>query len=113
MQISLGNERFPFQYRSSMIQITQAQFIVILSGSGSAPALNLASGSSPTGTVPLALSQATANVALYSFASPPAPTPVQGAPAAAKSWILLCPAGAGALANIVDILLIATYSAAP
>jgi peptidoglycan hydrolase-like protein with peptidoglycan-binding domain len=118
MQINLGNERFPFQYRSSSIQITQAQFVIILRGSSSSGAPNapsglaLTSGSNtksfpPPNEPSIATPQTPAVAYLYTIPTPPAPAKLTGIQTGPPCWILQ---GSSALTDVVDIIMICTYS---
>jgi hypothetical protein len=99
MQIELGNERFPFQYRSSKISINLAQFYIV-SGSQTEPVPSIV-GATTLASAAVSVGPAT----LYAFAQPPAPAPL--VPGGPKSWTLSFP---GALSNVADIILVCTFS---
>jgi hypothetical protein len=107
MQIDLGKERFPFQYRSSKtITITEAQFITVTHGqpSGTVPTVTSGAGNSAqTKTAPNGSPQN--NTTVFSIPTPPQPSALaQGGPVC---WTLTFNA---ALTAVADIILICTYS---
>jgi hypothetical protein len=113
MQINLGNDRFPFQYRSFKIHITQAQFVIVFRGSSpplSPSGLTLSNGSGtpqpPTPFPPRP--PAIGNALLYTIPSPPPPTTVTGVQDGPNCWILQ--GDMSTLSDVADILLICTYS---
>jgi hypothetical protein len=112
MQINLGNDRFPFQYRSKKVKISQAQFVVIFrvsSNPPSAPTLHLSSPGSGTPVPVPATSTAILNAPIFTLPSPPPRTPVSGVQGGPKCWILECQ-DISKLSDAADILLICTYS---
>ncbi len=107
MQINLGNERFPFQYRSSSINITQAQFTMVFWGPPpyGAPTLTLTAGSGSQAQPVSGIVNQSGNALVFSIPNPPQPTAlVSGGP---KCWTLSFSA---ALSNVADIILICTFS---
>jgi Tc toxin complex TcA C-terminal TcB-binding domain len=122
MQINLGNDRFPLQYRSSSIQITQAQFVIVLRGSStsSAPGLALTngSGSSTTSFPPpnpqtIPTPQSLGVAFLYTIPTPPPQTKVTGIQGGPPCWILQGQSDMTALTDVVDIMMVCTYSTTP
>ena len=124
MQINLGKDRFPFQYRSSTIQITQAQFAIVLRGSSSSSDPSALSGlvlrsgsgsnatsfpSSPQTTIPQTLGVAF----LYTIPTPPPRVKVPGVQSGPPCWILQGPTDMTPLTDVVDIMMICTYSTTP
>jgi hypothetical protein len=109
MQINLGKERFPFQYRNiRQINITQAQFIMVNWGmptgdQAGVPAITLSSVSPPQSKSAAGGPTASPNATAFTILQPPQPSSQSGP----KYWTLTY---TGSLTNVVDVLLVCTFS---
>ena len=127
MQINLGRERFPFQYRRSTITINQAEIIVVPKtaapssgsvapqGAGSAPSsfsLTIPTAPPTAPPQPVSLTQQPGPAQpgqpmCFYTKSPPAPaSPPQGGPV---TWVLA--SSGGDPSQVFDIFLVCQYSA--